>query len=77
MIASYDQAKKAQPVARALFSKFAPVRTVSIVRVPDGFGLRVDVQENLPSGTQAPESVEGVPVEVSVRDDEIEAQGEV
>ncbi|MBY0458100.1 MAG: hypothetical protein K2V38_12230, partial [Gemmataceae bacterium] len=61
MTATYDEAKKAQPIARALFEKIAPVRTVSIVRVaPDGFGLRVDVQEDLPSGTRPPESVDGV-----------------
>lgn len=76
MSATYEQAKSAQPAARDLFSKIAFVRTVAVVRIaPDSFGLRVDLQNTPPRDTPTPATVEGVPIELRVSDDEIEAQG--
>ncbi len=75
MEATYDQAKKVQLRARAVFGQVTSVRTVAIVRVtPNGFGLRIDVANDPPSGTELPNHIEGVPVELRVRDDAVEAQ---
>lgn len=74
MSATYEQAKLAQPTARAVFGKLVAVRTVSIVRAgTDGFGLRVDIDAPPPAALQFPDTVDGVPVSVCVKDDVVVA----
>lgn len=66
MTATYEQAKAARATARTVFGALADVRTVSVVRADDGFGLRVDLTAAPHAGVALPDSVDGVPVRVCV-----------
>jgi hypothetical protein len=63
---SLEQARKAKQQASALFSQFATVVGVGITKLEDGYGIKVNLQQEPNPSVVLPESVEGVPVKVEV-----------
>lgn len=63
--ASLAQARAAKARALEIFSRFGVVVGVGLVRMADGYGLKVNLQRQ-PAATRLPRSVDGVPVTVEV-----------
>jgi hypothetical protein len=61
-----DEARAAKEQAKAIFAKVASVVGIGITRVGDGYGLRVNLDAPLPSGTNFPETIDGVPIDIEV-----------
>ena len=63
--ASLDQARAAKPAALKIFRRIGEVVGVGLVRLGDGYGVKVNLQSR-PTSAAVPESVNGVPVRVEV-----------
>lgn len=63
--ASLAQARAAKARALEIFSQFGDVVGVGLVRVGEGYGVKVNLQRP-PAATRLPRSVDGVPVTVEV-----------
>jgi hypothetical protein len=60
------EARAAKARALEFFVGLVPVVGVGLIRVGDGFGLKVNLAEAPVSGTPLPDTVDGVPVQVEV-----------
>ena len=63
--ASLDQARAAKPAALKIFRRIGEVVGVGLVRLGDGYGVKVNLQ-SCPTSVSVPESVNGVPVTVEI-----------
>jgi hypothetical protein len=61
-----DEVRRAKPRALAVFAELATVVGVGITRIGDGYGLKVNLLAEPPSGAALPTEVDGVPVHVEV-----------
>ena len=61
-----DEARAAKPRAQAVFENLAEVIGVGIMRVGDGYGLKVNLSELPPTMAHLPTEVDGIPVRVKV-----------
>jgi hypothetical protein len=64
--ATLETARSVKSKALNVFGRLAEVVGVGITRVDDGYGLKVNLREELPLGKPAPRSIDGVPVVVEV-----------
>jgi hypothetical protein len=60
------QARAAKPRVLAVFERLAPVVGVGVMRVGDGYGVKVNLQVAPPDLKTLPKMVDGVPVSVEV-----------
>jgi hypothetical protein len=64
---SIDEARAAKQDAAALFSRFGKVVGVGITKLPgNGYGIKVNFQEQPTTPDELPQSVRGVPVRFEV-----------
>jgi hypothetical protein len=61
-----DAARGAKSKALKVFGRLAEVVGVGITRVDGSYGLKVNLRDELPRGTAAPRSIDGVPIVVEV-----------
>jgi len=61
-----DAARQAKPEALKVFGRLAQVAGVGITRIGDGYGLKVNLREPPPAGSELPGQVNGVPVRVEI-----------
>ncbi len=61
-----DQARTAKTKAAKVFGRKANVVGVGITEIGGGYGVKVNLREAPEPGTDFPESVEGVPVQVEI-----------
>jgi hypothetical protein len=61
-----EQARAAKGRALELFGTLATVVGVGLTRVDSGYGVKVNLESAPPAGTQLPNAVDGVPVQVEV-----------
>lgn len=66
MFATLDMAQRAKPLAVEEFSRFGEVVGVGVVRVGDGYGVKVNFRRSPSAGANLPTDVDGVPVSVAV-----------
>jgi len=64
--ATIEEARSRKEKAFQLFRRDAPVVGVGIIRIGDGYGLKVNLSEAPKPGVRLPEEVDGVPVKVEV-----------
>ena len=63
--ASLAQARAAKPMALRLFRRIGEVVGVGLVKLGDGYGVKVNLQSS-PKAAELPRAVNGVPVTVEV-----------
>jgi hypothetical protein len=61
-----DAARNAKTKAVEAFGRLAEVVGVGITRVDGGYGVKVNLRDELPRGKTAPRSIDGVPIVVEV-----------
>lgn len=61
-----EQARAAKSRVLDLFARLVPVVGVGVTRVDGGYGVKVNLQAQPPSGVTLPGDVDGVPVRVEV-----------
>jgi hypothetical protein len=61
-----EEARQAKPRALALFTPLASVVGVGIMRIGDGYGLKVNLRSQPPPDARLPAVVDGVQVRVEV-----------
>jgi hypothetical protein len=66
MTTTLDQARAAKPAALKVFSAIGQVVGVGITRIGDGYGVKVNLQEQPKPGAKLPEKVDGVAISVDV-----------
>ncbi len=66
MVASLDQARLAKAEAVKEFSRFGEVVGVGIIKLGDGFGLKVNLKQLADGDTSLPRSVQGVPTQCEI-----------
>jgi hypothetical protein len=66
MSTTLDEARAAKAAALKAFSAIGRVVGVGITRVGDGYGVKVNLQEQPKPGVALPEQVDGVAVRVDV-----------
>lgn len=63
---SLEEARAAKQAAQRTFERLGTVAGIGITRSGDGYGLKVNLQRELPAQVEVPKMVEGVPVKVAV-----------
>jgi hypothetical protein len=63
---SLEAARAAKPKALKLFAALASQVSVGITRIGAGYGLKVNLHEQLPTGQTPPTQVDGVPVRLEI-----------
>ncbi len=66
MVASLDQARSAKSEAAKEFSRFGEVLGVGIVKIGNGYGLKVNLKHKVNDAASLPKSVKGVPTRCEV-----------
>ncbi len=66
MVVSLDQARSAKSEAAKEFSRHGEVMGVGIVKVGDGYGLKVNLKQLADDHALLPQSVQGVPTRCEV-----------
>jgi hypothetical protein len=66
MVASLDQARSAKAEAVKEFSRFGEVVGVGIVKLDDGYGLKVNLKQLTDDDASLPRSVWGVPTRCEI-----------
>lgn len=66
MIATLDMAKMAKPQAAEVFSRFGEVMGVGVVRIGEGYGVKVNLRRAPNPDLGMPNNIAGVPVSISV-----------
>jgi hypothetical protein len=61
-----DEARAAKERARSLFAEKASVVGIGLIRVGDGYGVKVNLEAPLAPDAGLPESIDGVPVRLEV-----------
>jgi len=64
--APIEEVRRLKEKAFEIFRRDAPVAGVGIVRIGDGYGLKVNLSAAPKQGIRLPEEVDGVPVKVEV-----------
>ena len=62
--ATLESARAAKPAAQKVFAALADVAGVGIMRIGDGYGVKVNLRTAPAAGVVLPAEVEGVPVRV-------------
>ncbi len=66
MVVSLDQARSAKAQAVKEFSRFGDVVGVGIVKLGDGYGLKVNLKQLADGEAALPRSVRGVPTKCEI-----------
>jgi hypothetical protein len=64
--ATLDPARAAKAEALKVFKGIADVAGIGVTRVGEGYGVKINLRDSPPHGTDVPSSVGGVPIRVTV-----------
>ena len=64
--ADLEKARAAKALAVSRLGSLAQVNGVGITRVGQGYGVKINLSEQLHPGTEIPEDIDGVPVVVEL-----------
>jgi hypothetical protein len=66
MAFSIEEARKAKEKTKELLSQSSAVVGIGIIRVADGYGVKVNLETEAPGDLKLPASIDGVPIVVDV-----------
>lgn len=63
---SIEHARAAKPEAESVFSRMVRVAGIGITRIGKGYGLKINVADEVDANLDLPKQIAGVPVRVEV-----------